>query len=104
MIVEDLKSNQKSSLAERVKSYLKKNIKVQMIQQFKNFAEDLGQKKKRVGCAGNQKGSRRERRGEVTFVAVAERERTAYERVKCETAEQVNVVGLFISRATLREY
>jgi hypothetical protein len=41
MIVEDLKSNQKSSLAERVKSYLKKNIKVQMIQQFKNFAEDL---------------------------------------------------------------
>jgi hypothetical protein len=41
MIVEDVKSNQKSSLAERVKAYLKKSLKVQMIQQFKNFADDL---------------------------------------------------------------
>ncbi len=41
MQVEDVKTNQKSTLGERVKTFLKKNLKPLMQQQFKNFMEDL---------------------------------------------------------------
>ena len=41
IVVEEVKSNQKSALAEKVKGFLKKNLKVQMKQQFLNFQEDL---------------------------------------------------------------
>lgn len=39
--VEEVKINQKSALAERVKAYLKKNLKLQIKQQFLHFQEDL---------------------------------------------------------------
>lgn len=39
--VEEVKTNQKSALAEKVKGFLKKNLKVQITQQFLHFQDDL---------------------------------------------------------------
>lgn len=41
LAVDDVKTTQKSNLADRVKAFLKKSLRPQLMQQFKNFQEDL---------------------------------------------------------------
>lgn len=41
IVVAEIKTTDKNEISERVKAFLKKNLKAETAQLFKNFAEDL---------------------------------------------------------------
>ncbi len=41
IVIEDVRVNDKNDISEKVKSYLKKNLKQEITNIFKNFMEDL---------------------------------------------------------------